>query len=357
MRAIRYYGPGDIRLEHDVPEPICDAHQVKIRPTFCGICGSDLHVYQSPDALPFKDVAHPITGETWPVTLGHEFSGDVVEIGARAQTLEGLQVGDRVAVQPTICCDQCIPCKEGFTNCCDSFGFVGFMGWGGGLSDYVCVDARFVFKLPETIPADIGALVEPLAVAWHAMEQSGVKPGDNVLIMGAGPIGLAVLQCLTTRKPAQLIVAEVIPSRRRLAQEFGAMVVIDPKEVDVISECKRLCNGQGPEVAFDCAGAAATIKSACLSIRSRGTVVNVAKWDKEIPFVMNDLLFGEKRLLSALSYTKTDFERVIHALDRGSMNVENMITRKITIDKVVEDGILALLQEKNKDIKILVNLK
>jgi hypothetical protein len=156
MRALRYYGPGDIRLEHDVPEPVCDAHQVKIRPNFCGICGSDLHAYHSPDALPFKDTPHPITGETWPITLGHEFSGDVVEIGARAQVPNGLQVGDRVAVQPTICCNQCIPCKEGLTNCCDSFGFVGLMGWGGGLSDYVCVDARFVFKLPETIPSDIG---------------------------------------------------------------------------------------------------------------------------------------------------------------------------------------------------------
>lgn len=84
MRALRYYGPGDIRLEHDVPEPVCDAHQVKIRPTFCGICGSDLHAYHSPDVPPFEDTPNPITGETWPITLGHKFSGDVVEIGAQA---------------------------------------------------------------------------------------------------------------------------------------------------------------------------------------------------------------------------------------------------------------------------------
>jgi len=82
MRALRYYGAEDMRLEHDVPEPVCDAHQVKIRPSFCGICGSDLHFYCIPDALPFKDTPHPITGETWPVTLGHEFSGDIVEVGA-----------------------------------------------------------------------------------------------------------------------------------------------------------------------------------------------------------------------------------------------------------------------------------
>jgi threonine dehydrogenase-like Zn-dependent dehydrogenase len=154
MRAVRYYDAKDIRLEHDHPEPTCAAHQVKIRPSFCGICGSDLHLYCTPNALPFKDIPHAITGETWPVTLGHEFSGDIVEVGT--QVRKDLQVGDRVAVQPTICCKQCMSCKEGFTNCCDSFGFVGMMGWGGGLSDRVCVDAQFVFKLPETVTSEVG---------------------------------------------------------------------------------------------------------------------------------------------------------------------------------------------------------
>ena len=154
MRALRYHGPGDIRLDSGVPEPECHAHQVKVRPAFCGICGSDLHAYYSGEFLPFKDTPHPLTGETWPVTLGHEFSGDVVEVGSEVRN--GLQIGDRVTVQPTINCDQCTPCREGFTNCCVSFGFVGLMGWGGGLSDYVCVDARYAFKLPETIPSDIG---------------------------------------------------------------------------------------------------------------------------------------------------------------------------------------------------------
>jgi threonine dehydrogenase-like Zn-dependent dehydrogenase len=141
-------------------------------------------------------------------------------------------------------------------------------------------------------------LVEPLAVAWHAVEQSATKAGDNILIIGAGPIGLAILQCLKAFKTAQVIVAEVAKNRRALAREFGATAVIDPKNEDVVSTCKTLCNNQGPEVAFDCAGVAASIKSACLSVRSRGTVVNVAKWDKEVPFNPDDLLIGEKKLVS-----------------------------------------------------------
>ncbi|RYP65720.1 hypothetical protein DL771_008165 [Monosporascus sp. 5C6A] len=213
----------------------------------------------------------------------------------------------------------------------------------------------FAFKLPETIPSDIGALIEPLAVAWHAVAQSASKAGDNVLVMGAGPIGLAIIQCLKARQPGQLIVAEVAPNRRRFAQMFGATTVIDPREQDVASKCKQLCDGQGPEIAFDCAGVAASIKSACSSVRKRGTVVNVALWEKEFPFDMNTLLWGEKRLLTALSYTTADFEAVINALDSGSLDVKEMITRRITIDTVVEDGILALTHKKDDDIKIVVD--
>lgn len=154
MRALRYYGPKDLRLEYDVKEPDCLPHQVKIQPSFCGLCGSDLHAYLSPKAIPYKDTAHPLTEESWPITLGHEFSGEIVQIGSEVQN--GLVAGDRVAVQPTICCGKCLSCKQGLSNCCDSFGFIGLMGWGGGLSDYVCVDARFVFRLPESIPSDIG---------------------------------------------------------------------------------------------------------------------------------------------------------------------------------------------------------
>jgi len=219
-------------------------------------------------------------------------------------------------------------------------------------------------------------LIEPLAVAWHAVEQSAAKAGDNVLVIGAGPIGLAILQCLKALDTAQVIVAEVAQNRRDLALHFGAAAAIDPTDEDMVSRCKMLCNGQGPDVAFDCAGVAASIKSACLSVRSRGTVVNVAQWGKEIPFNPDYLLVGEKRLVTgkpsrktiamirnladlfrALSYTSEDFERVIDALDKGTIDAEKMITRTISMDRVVEDGILALLHEKEKHIKILVDVR
>ncbi|KAI4859858.1 GroES-like protein [Hypoxylon rubiginosum] len=354
MRALRYYGPHDLRLEHDVPEPKCLPHQVKVRPSFCGICGSDLHAYLLPTVIPFKDTPHPVTGETWPVTFGHEFSGDVVEVGSEVQG--ELRVGDRVAVQPTICCNRCPPCKEGYTNCCNSLGFVGLTGWGGGMSDFVSVDAKFAFKLPDNVPSDIGAMVEPLAVAWHAVDQTGIKPGGSALVMGAGPVGLAIIQCLKARQAKEIIVVEIVPERKKFATRFGATAVIDPQEQDVVAKCKELCDGQGPETAFDCAGAAASIKSACLAIRYRGLVVNVAFWEKEVPFQFNNLMFGEKRFCTSISYSAADFRNVVEALGNGLLDVREMITRKTTMDRVVEDGFYALMHEKDKHMKILIEM-
>ncbi|KAI0503098.1 GroES-like protein [Xylaria bambusicola] len=355
MRALRYHGPYDVRLEHDIPEPECRPHQVKIKPSWCGICGSDVHAYMSPTAIPFKETPHPLTGETWPVTLGHEFSGDVVEVGSQA--IGSLSVGDRVVVQPTLCCEQCIPCRGGAENCCTSFGFLGLMGGGGGLSDFVTVDSQYVFKLPDNVPSDIGALVEPFAVAWHAVSQANISAHNDVVIMGAGPIGLAALKCIKLRQPRNIIVVDITPERRRLAEMFGATVTLDPREEDVVARCKELCDGVGPAIAMDCAGVASSIRSAIQAARPRGRVVNVALWDEAVPFQFNDLLHGEKTITGSCSYSRDDFENVIRAIGDGSINVDNMITRKTTMTRVVEDGFQALLQEKEKHVKILIDAR
>ena len=160
MRALRYHGVKDLRVDNDIPEPKCASHQIKVQPAFVGICGTDLHEYSSPTFIPQPGHPHPITNEVLPVGLGHEFSGTVVEVGSDVQN-KSVKVGDKVAVQPTLCCFNCPPCEQGYLNCCDSAGFVGLSGGGGGLSDYVCVDNSFVFKLPENTPLDIGGTFRP----------------------------------------------------------------------------------------------------------------------------------------------------------------------------------------------------
>ena len=294
MRALRYHGTKDLRVDDDVPEPKCGPSQIKVKPAFIGICGTDLHEFFTPTFVP-AEAPHGVTGEVIPVGVGHEFSGTVLEIGSSADNKQGLKEGDKVAVQPTICCWTCAPCEQGHINSCDKAGFVGLSGGGGGMSEAVCIDDGFVFKLPDSIPLDIGALVEPLAVAWHAVDQYELQKGDSAVVLGAGPIGLGVVQCLKARGAETVIVVEIAKQRQEWAEHFGATHILDPTKDDVVKKCKEICNGQAPNVALDCAGVPASIKTAALALRARGTVVNVAIWEKEIPFQPNWFVFGEKK--------------------------------------------------------------
>lgn len=354
MRALRYHGVKDLRVEHDVPEPECKADQIKVKPAFVGICGTDLHEYSTPTFIPGKENPHPVTGESMPIVIGHEFSGTVLEVGSKVQT--DLKAGDKVCVQPTIACFSCGACKDGAINCCDSAGFVGLSGGGGGLSDAVCVGKDFVFKLPDHVDLDVGALVEPLAVAWHAVDAAEIQEGDDAVVLGAGPIGLAVVQCLKAQKANQVIVVEVAAERQKFAKHFGATTVLDPTKVDVVAEVKKLTDGRGANVSLDCAGVPASLKTACLAVRAQGRIVNVAIWEKEVPFNPNTLVFGEKKYRAVLGYQRKDYIGVLKALQEKSMVPDKMITGKIAIDRVVEDGFHPLINEKEKHVKILVDL-
>lgn len=165
------------------------------------------------------------------------------------------------------------------------------------------------------------ALVEPLSVAWHAVTASSIAPGSTAFILGGGPIGLAVLQVLLARGVKEVYVAEVAASRQEFARRFGATDVLDPsKSSDLVADIRSRCNdGAGPDVVFDCAGVPASLKSACHAVRSKGTVVNVAIWEKEVPFNPNWLVFREAKYVGVLGYLKQDFESVVTALGDGEL--------------------------------------
>lgn len=291
MNAVRFYGQRDIRLDK-IPVPSVKEGQVKIAPKFCGICGSDLHEYLGgANLIPKEGNPHPITGETLPLTLGHEFSGIVEEVGSG---VDHVKPGDRVCVQPTIYDGSCRACRRGLVNCCDQNGFVGLSGWGGGLSEHMVVPASCVKRLPDNISLEVGALIEPLAVGWHAVNISPFKKGDAVLVLGGGPIGLAVVQALAGRGCDNIIVSEVSSRRREFAKQFGAHHVIDPVKSDIVAEVEKLTNGEGADVGFDAAGVQPAVDTAFKAIKARGTLVNIAVWEKRATLNMNDVVFRER---------------------------------------------------------------
>ena len=268
-----------------------------------------------------KDTPHPITNETLPLTLGHEFSGTVEEVG---EDVQGLKGGDRVCVQPTIYDDECLSCRRGLVNCCDKNGFIGLSGWGGGMSEHVVVPQHSVKKLPDNVSLEVGALVEPLAVGWHAVSISPYKPGDRVLVLGGGPIGLAVVQALRARSFDTIIVSEISPRRKQYAREFGAHHVIDPNKDDVVKEVQRFTHGEGVDVAFDAAGVQVGVDAAMLAVKARGMVVNIAVWEKRATLNMNELVFRERAYMGVACFALGDFEQVIDAISTGRNIVQIM---------------------------------
>lgn len=205
MKALRWHNQKDIRLEN-IEEPQVAQGKVKIKVKWCGICGSDLHEYLGGPIFIPVDQPHPLTNEIAPVTLGHEFSGEIVEIG---EGVSDYQVGDRVVVEPIFATHG----HQGAYNLDENMGFLGLAGGGGGFSEYVSVDTELLHKLPDELSYEQGALVEPSAVALYAVRSSKVQAGDTAAVFGCGPIGLLVIEALKAAGATDIYAVELSPER------------------------------------------------------------------------------------------------------------------------------------------------
>ncbi|RAK97547.1 uncharacterized protein BO80DRAFT_389620 [Aspergillus ibericus CBS 121593] len=352
MKAVRFHGRGDIRVE-EIEEPTCGKGQVKMRPAFVGICGSDIHEYSGgPVLVPQKP--HGITGASLPVTLGHEFSGIVEEVG---EGVTDISPGQRAVVRPTIFDRKCPSCKLGYEYCCENIGFIGLSGYGGGLAKHIVAPAEHFYSIPKNVSLEAAALVEPLAVAWHAVNISPFKPNDSVLVLGGGPVGIGVVQVLKLQGAKNVMVAELTENRKKFASEYGATHILDPREVDVAAKVRELTNGVGADVIFDTAGVEVALNGAIRASRTHGTIVNIAVWEKRPALQVNELMYSEVNYTGSALYDESAFDNVIRALSYGQLNPERMITSKIKLDEVVEKGFQALVNNRDAHCKILVDVQ
>lgn len=336
MKAALFHAKEDLRIE-DVPEPSPGPGEVKLQNAFAGICGSDLHVYYSPEAAGLDlEHPHPVTGSTLPQILGHEFSGTVIELG---EGVTNVAVGDRVAVWPIYYCGECPACKKGMFNACQKIGFHGLSSDGGGMAEFTTAPATKLHVLPENVDLRLGALVEPMAVAWHAVERSGVDAGGAALIAGAGPIGIGVWFALKARGVERVLVSEPSADRRATIAALGA-TVIDPVNEDLAVAVSEISGGTGVDVAFDAAGAGPAITSALASLVPGGRVVVVAIHERPMEFLPTQLVMAETDIAGALAYLPEDFDAVIKAMSDGVYDTTGWVD-EVGLDGVV-DAIHAL---------------
>ena len=350
MRALRFHGNKSIAVD-TIPSPIPKPGWVKIRNAWAGICGSDLHEYLiGPKTSP--TIPHILTGETIPTVLGHEFSGTVAELG---EGVVDLKVGEKCAVFPVLTDGTCYFCKQELYGMCESWGFLGYSGYGGGMAEYVCVEREAVHVVPESISLDIAALVEPLAVGWHAMKVGRVEKGMVALVLGAGPIGIAVILCLRAHGVERIIVSEISALRSRHAKDAGADEVLDPAKEDVVARSCELSDGRGPHVVFECAGVQASMDDAIHAVRGKGTVVNIAIFEKEVTFPANLLNRKSITYVGSNIYTRGEFQEVIDAIADGRLkDPEKMITARVPLEDAVKGGFEELINGRDKHVKILI---
>jgi (R,R)-butanediol dehydrogenase / meso-butanediol dehydrogenase / diacetyl reductase len=293
-----------------LPDPTPAAGEVVIKVGRCGICGSDLHMTEDP-AFGVK------AGDV----LGHEFAGEVVALGRGA---EGLRIGDLVSVIPLKSCGHCDSCRAGEVAWCDQFGLQG-----GGYAEYAVTRPNQCVKLPASASMADGAIIEPLAVALHGVNMSGLKAGNKVLILGAGPIGLAVAFWARRAGAAQVVIQDIATFQQDRALGMGATgFVADP--ADPINSAERALGGKA-DIVFECVGIPGLIEQAVAQVRNRGTILLLGLCTKPDTFNSFAMLSKEVRLITSAFFTRGEYEAALDALNAGAAEPRLLVTDTISL--------------------------
>jgi len=323
MKAVVKYGQEDGQVElREVPEPTIGETDVLLETRAVGVCGSDIEMWH-----------HQVTFlVNTPVTQGHEFCGVIREVGAR---VEGWQVGDRVVSETAaVICGRCPYCRTGEYNLCpDRLGF-GY-GTDGAFTRYVRVPARCLHPLPEGMPFEYAALTEPACVAYNALVvKSRVRPGEPLLIIGPGPIGLFALQVAQASGAGPIVLTGLGPDAKRLAvgRELGADYVVNVEEQDPLEVVNDLTYGYGVPLVVDAAGNSAALKLALDAVARNGQITKIGWGPKPVGFSLDLLLTKAVTLQGVYSHTWRTWENVLRMIAAGTIRMEPMITHRFTIE-------------------------
>ena len=302
--------PGKIEFR-DVPVPELKQGKVLVKIMRIGICGSDIHVFHG---------KHPYT--SYPVVQGHEVSGRIEEI---ASDVSGLNVGDKVTIQTQVVCGQCYSCLHGQYHICDNLKVMGFQTTGMA-SEFFAVSADKILKLPDHISFDEGAMVEPLAVAVHALQRSESVKNKNVLVLGAGPIGNLVAQTARGLGAKSVMVTDISDFRLNKARECEIDFCVNTKNEDLE---KAIFDHFGPDKAdliLECVGANATIEQAIEHARKGTDIIVVGVFGDQANVDMGLVQDRELRLIGTLMYQEKDYLQAIELLDQGAIKTAPLLT-------------------------------
>jgi len=329
--------PGRIVFE-DVPKPEVGKGQVLIRVKACGVCGSDVHVWRG---------EHPFT--SYPVIQGHEFSGIVESVG---EGVEGIDPGTKVTVEPSIVCGRCYPCRHGRYNICDNLKVMGFQT-DGCHREFFAVPAEKVVPVPEEMSFEAAAMVEPTAVAVHAVKKADLPQGAKVVVLGAGPIGILTMQAAKALGASEAMITDVVDFRLDVARRLGADYVANANREDVLGAISNAFGEDKADVIFECVGAEETLETAIQGARKGSRIVVVGVVGGRPRLSMGLLQDRELEMVGTLMYMRDDFLTAIELITSGKVTPTEMITARFKF-RNLPDAYREADENRDRNLKVMV---
>lgn len=350
MKAIVFHNVNDIRYEPDWPEPRPPrSGEVKIASSWCGICGTDMEDYKQGAVIPIGE-PHPESGRMAPLVIGHEYSGRIAELGP---DVHGLEVGQRVAVEPVRVCHRCYWCRRGEYASCLNQVSIGQMD-DGGMADYFLAPAENCIPIPDDMPDDVAALAEPLAVMVRGVRKGRVVVGDVVTVIGVGTIGLMGVAAARVAGASKIIVVAHGGKRTEVARQMGATHILNSYAEGWKEEFLDLTDGLGSEVVIDAGGNLDAMRLAVDLTKRRGRCVFNSVVADDVPIPALGMVLDEKEIIGTVSHSfDREFKWAVQYLADGRVKVEPMITSRVYIKDAVGEGFDRLMADRSQ-IKILV---
>ena len=337
MKASRFLGNKTFAVT-DLPTPHAGPGELVLRNQVCGVCGTDVHIYHGE---PGSADVNP------PVVLGHEYSGEVVEVG---KGVTGFAVGDHVTVDPNIYCGHCAYCQNGKKQLCPSMEAIGVTR-DGGFAQYSLIPASQAFKLEPTVPWEAAAMAEPLACCLHGIDLAGIQVGDKVCVVGGGAIGLLMVQLAKLSGASQIVLSEPNEKRRQVGLQLGANAALDPTRPDAQEAFAQVLDG-GANVVIECVGNVPAVKSAFQFAGKGATVLlfSVPKVDATFDLPLFDVY--KKELTIKGSFVNPDTHaRAVALINSGKVDFGPIITHRFTLDQLPE---AIAMQMSDASIKVVV---
>ena len=334
MKAAVWYGGKDIRIE-DLPTPKIKDDEVLVRVKAVSICGSDLHAYRGASKRRIP-----------PLVMGHEFSGEIVKLG---RTVKGLKEGERVVLEPVLSCGKCALCQRGRSNICENMRLVG-LHLSGAFSEYVPIPASKCHTLPDAVSFEEASLVEPLAVAVHAVNLASLEKDEDICILGSGAVGLMTLQVVNNIGVEKLFAIDTLEYRLDLAKKLGATTTINAKKEDPVKEV--LARG-GANTVFEAVGHQKTVQQALSMVRKGGKVVIIGMLETTMELGMLDVTVKEIEIKGSYGYTSKDFKQALTLIAKGKVEVKPLITHVLSLHDIVK-GFDILSQGAENVIKVVL---